>query len=548
MCATSQSSSDDGQLLECAACEKDGELLRCCGCPHAFHPECAGYAGFDDVPVARSRWHCWYCAGAKGFKHPTSKLAVKAGGKLLVGYTNECQVYYLGEAVEVTCEQVAVRFPHFPASEVERLPRTSKRLWHGTLADSSWQFDKADFSYEPLSRCAPVDFDRLREELAARQAAAAAAAAAAPAPAAAAGTPRAKGGVTAAAAAAAGSVQQGATSAGNSFTSSQLSGPRPPSAPWSQAEEDALLDAVRHLGVGKWQRVKDLKAAQLSGRSVEEIRAKWRSGLKQTSVVSPTRARLPFPSPWAQAGLGAAPPASAAAAGPAAAGPAAAEASDGNVPAPTAAAAAAAAAAATAAAVPAAPAVAAAEAAVGPAAASEEAEWKHPSAFPRALTVRLRPTPAALALHPGQLVEARAVEEDFCGGWALARVLQVHRGGSAGIASVDVEYCDFREEGEATNTRERVSFLHTTDDRRWVFPRIRLPRLPTKPTGAWPPALQQEQIVEVFVHDIWWWGEVVRLEEQAGVAGVRFEPPPLGEGDLTSHPLYNLRLNCIHLR
>jgi hypothetical protein len=146
-------------------------------------------------------------------------------------------------------------------------------------------------------------------------------------------------------------------------------------------------------------------------------------------------------------------------------------------------------------------------------------------------------------LHPGQLVEARAVEEDFCGGWALARVLQVHRGGSAGIASVDVEYCDFREEGEATNTRERVSFLHTTDDRRWVFPRIRLPRLPTKPTGAWPPALQQEQIVEVFVHDIWWWGEVVRLEEQAGVAGVRFEPPPLGEGDLTSHPLYNLRLS-----
>lgn len=29
------------------------------------------------------------------------------------------------------------------ASAVERLPRTSKRLWHGTLEESSWQFDKA---------------------------------------------------------------------------------------------------------------------------------------------------------------------------------------------------------------------------------------------------------------------------------------------------------------------------------------------------------------------------------------------------------------------
>lgn len=102
-----------------AACEKGGDLLRCCSCPHAFHPECAGYgeagacwalrvlsdmcrsarlalewamppiaahplvcsahvctlaAGFEDAPVARSRWHCWYCAGAKGFKHPTSKV------------------------------------------------------------------------------------------------------------------------------------------------------------------------------------------------------------------------------------------------------------------------------------------------------------------------------------------------------------------------------------------------------------------------------------------------------------------------------------------
>lgn len=94
------------------------------------------------------------------------------------------QVYYLGEAVEVTREQVAVRYPHFPvrpswlrlcrhappatnmttdmhvrtiqaintslplaqseqASEAERLPRSSKRLWHGTLDESSWQFDKA---------------------------------------------------------------------------------------------------------------------------------------------------------------------------------------------------------------------------------------------------------------------------------------------------------------------------------------------------------------------------------------------------------------------
>lgn len=80
--------------------------------------------------MARSRWHCWYCTGAKAFKHPTSKvrcslclpavpavpacsaaaacvhyvcsnlhchnlhlqLAVKAGGKLLVAYTDECQV------------------------------------------------------------------------------------------------------------------------------------------------------------------------------------------------------------------------------------------------------------------------------------------------------------------------------------------------------------------------------------------------------------------------------------------------------------------------
>ena len=85
--------------------------------------------------------------------------------------------------MEVSREQVAVRYPHFPvrtsclglcrhappcttmttdthvrtiqamntslplapseqASEAERLPRASKRLWHGTLDESSWQFDK----------------------------------------------------------------------------------------------------------------------------------------------------------------------------------------------------------------------------------------------------------------------------------------------------------------------------------------------------------------------------------------------------------------------
>lgn len=111
-------------------------LLRCS--PSSLHSwplassSTAVAAGFEDVPVARGRWHCWYCAGAKAFKHPTSKvgfgyacygtpalpclhaqlpqhvhisiiatcciylpylqLAVKAGGKLLVAYTDECQV------------------------------------------------------------------------------------------------------------------------------------------------------------------------------------------------------------------------------------------------------------------------------------------------------------------------------------------------------------------------------------------------------------------------------------------------------------------------
>lgn len=53
-------------------------------------------AGFDDVPVARSRWHCWYCAGAKGFKHPTSK--VQHGGPwacpAMLGMPHACFLWH----------------------------------------------------------------------------------------------------------------------------------------------------------------------------------------------------------------------------------------------------------------------------------------------------------------------------------------------------------------------------------------------------------------------------------------------------------------------
>ena len=34
--------------------------------------------------------------------------------------------------------------------------------------------------------------------------------------------------------------------------------------------------------------------------------------------------------------------------------------------------------------------------------------------------------------------------------------------------------------------------------------------------------------LQVFLTDVWWWGQLVSL--QGGLAGVRFEPPPLGEG------------------
>lgn len=115
-----------------------------------------------------------------------------------------------------------------------------------------------------------------------------------------------------------------------------------------------------------------------------------------------------------------------------------------------------------------------------------------------------------------------------------------------------------------------------------MFPRIRLPLLPHKPSSASPAILQPGQAVEVsnwfcgkatwglarlanscltcclhvgvvcfsldpeatpcqssarhyaspqaFLHDVWWSGELVSVLGAAGKAGVRFEPPPLGEG------------------
>ena len=73
----------------------------------------------------------------------------------------------------------------------------------------------------------------------------------------------------------------------------------------------------------------------------------------------------------------------------------------------------------------------------------------------------------------------------------------------------------------------------------WARPcSCRSPQLPCpavhseQPTAAGRPslALRPPSPLQIFLHDVWWWGEVVHLMEQQGVVSVRFEPPPLGEG------------------
>eukprot|EP00887_Chlorella_sp_A99_P008224 scaffold12.g8224.t1 len=162
---------EDGHLDVCSACGNGGELLCCDHCPGAYHPECCGYAGFDEIPGYRSGsdWRCWICLGKSAprtFAHPTSKLTVKKGDAVMVAYDPKqtgypSSVYYKAKATSVwrgrtvTIQYVAP----FADTPPETYALDDRRLWHGTLKASAWAVEGG--TWDVVARTSVIDYTKV---------------------------------------------------------------------------------------------------------------------------------------------------------------------------------------------------------------------------------------------------------------------------------------------------------------------------------------------------------------------------------------------------
>lgn len=160
MCGT------DGNEELCGTCQiawtLDDTLICCERCPAAYHPDCAGYADLDDVPIGD--WYCWSCSKKMGDNRFFPVQPYRGDGiEMFVASDQTLEVFYKARVIQDLGNRLSIEYQVSPR-KTEVLDKRDHRIWCGTVAEYAWQ-EETDGAFRPKCRAYEIDPRHLRQDV-----------------------------------------------------------------------------------------------------------------------------------------------------------------------------------------------------------------------------------------------------------------------------------------------------------------------------------------------------------------------------------------------